>query len=459
MRSVVLASLAALSASGAPELRTLTPVEMQEDLFLLTDKVTSLHSGLARYFPAQVFEENSGALLARAGEGPRDVRWFHREVSALIAGIGCGHSGVRLGERDRAAVLAQRGLLPIEVLLDGERAWITRVLAPESGLRPGQELLAIDGLALSEIRARAFARISPDGFIESGRQRRLEATFPETYALLVDEASSGPYELRLAGVAEPVRVAGLAPEAYRAARGPERVRPVVALEIRAADGVGVLTVSEFGDPAANEPSFTAALETAFRTLREREVPHLVLDLRGNGGGVDMYGALLVSYLAHAPFGYFERIEVTPAYSGAYRIEERDGRRLMLSHEGLTVQQPAELAFRGDVIVLIDGLTFSTAADVATVAHANHLATFLGDETGGGYEGNNSGDSQPVVLPSSGITVNVPLWCYTTAGVGSGHHGRGVEPDEAVHASIEDVLVGRDVVLERAFERFRASAGR
>ena len=94
-----------------------------------------------------------------------------------------------------------------------------------------------------------------------------------------------------------------------------------------------------------------------------------------------------------------------------------------------------------------------------MSHANHLATFLGEETGGGYEGNNSGDTQFVVLPSSGITVSVPLWCYTTAGVGPGHHGRGVEPDVAVRATIEDVLAGRDVVLERALERARTSAPR
>ena len=173
----------------------------------------------------------------------------------------------------------------------------------------------------------------------------------------------------------------------------------------------------------------------------------------------MFGAALVSYLAHAPFGYFERIEVTPDYQGDVEIVEREGRRLMLSHEGLQVQQPAEFAFQGAVSFLIDGHTFSTAADVASVAHANHLATFLGEETGGGYEGNNSGDSTRLTLRNSGLTVFVPQWNYTTAGVGPGHHGRGVEPDVALKPTIEAVLAGRDAVLERAQERIRAGTKR
>ena len=95
-----------------------------------------------------------------------------------------------------------------------------------------------------------------------------------------------------------------------------------------------------------------------------------------------------------------------------------------------------------------------AADVATVAHANHLATFVGEETGGGYLGNTSGDEMQVVLPHSGITVSVPHWCYLTAGVDQKHAGRGVPPDVEVHATIEDVLAGRDVVLEKTLGLIR-----
>ena len=456
----MLAILAVLAlAPAAPqELRTLSPAEMQEDLFQLTEKLTSLHSGLYRHASRQEIEEAFGAALAATEERPRDVVWFYRQVCELVAHVHCGHTNARIGERDENAALGRRGMLPFQVLLDGERAWIEHVLEADSPLKPGQELLAIDGLDLATIRARAFARTSGDGLIETGKERALEDEFARAFVLLVAEREAGPYELRLAGSERPVQVNGITSARYDAARRQEVRSPTVELEIEEG-GVAVLDFDAFGDPPGGGPRLPAQFEEAFRRLREQRVPHLIVDLRGNGGGRDQYGARLVSYFTARPFGYFEHITVTPDYSGEGEIEEKGGLRLMLSHSGLAVQQPAELHFEGDLSILIDGGTFSTAADVATVAHANRLATFFGEETGGGYEGNNSGSSEILRLPNSGVAVSVPHWNYRTAGIGPGHEGRGVVPDVAVRATIEDVLAGRDAVLERALEHARGAAKR
>ena len=45
---------------------------------------------------------------------------------------------------------------------------------------------------------------------------------------------------------------------------------------------------------ADGQGLPAALDSVFRVLREKGTRSLVLDLRGNGGGVDEYGALLLS---------------------------------------------------------------------------------------------------------------------------------------------------------------------
>jgi len=460
MRSRLSVALLALlpSVARAQEARVLSSAEMSADLFLLTETLTSQHSGLMRYTSRKDIEEAFGGAALAVEEGPRDALWFYREVSALIAHVRCGHTRVRFGERDRAAALARRGLLPFEVWLSGARAWILRVLDDELPLRPAQEVLAIDGLSISQIRERAFPRMSGDGLIGSGKERELEAEFAELFTLLVAESRASEYELELAGEPATLRVKGLAPQEFQARRGARPDRPLVRLELFP-ESVGWLSIAAFGDPPAGQPRFPEQLEASFRKLRDEKIAHLVLDLRGNGGGRDQYGARLVSYLSSKPFGYFERIEVTADYSSEGEIEERDGRRLMLSHSGLQVQQPQELHFQGDVRILIDGFTFSTAADAATVAHANRLAKFYGEETGGGYEGNNSGETLSLVLKNSALSLSVPQWNYTTAGVGSEHHGRGVVPDVEVRATIEDVLAGRDAVLERALEDIRALAPR
>jgi C-terminal processing protease CtpA/Prc len=131
---------------------------------------------------------------------------------------------------------------------------------------------------------------------------------------------------------------------------------------------------------------------------------------------------------------------------------------MLSHPGLQVQQPAEHRFDGDVYILTNGWTFSTAADVATVAHHNGLATFIGEETGGGYDGNTSGDSSGIGLPSAKFTGRVQKWMYTTANVGHEFPGRGVIPHHHVRPDVQDTLAGRDVELEKAVELMASKSG-
>ena len=51
------------------------------------------------------------------------------------------------------------------------------------------------------------------------------------------------------------------------------------------------------------------IEDTFNTLHEKGTKTLIIDLRGNGGGDDMYGAMLVSCLTDKPFRYFDRIEL------------------------------------------------------------------------------------------------------------------------------------------------------
>jgi hypothetical protein len=453
--SAAAAVLVLVPSVGQRSLRMLTPGEMREDLFQLTEKLTSLHGGLHRYASEAEIQGAFDTAFLAVEERERDQLWFYRQACELVAHVHCGHTNVRLPENVQLAALDRRGVLPIQVRLQGERLWITRVLEARAGLEPGKEILTIDGLDVATIRARALARSSGDGFVETGKERALEAGFAEAFALLVGEREAGPYEVLLAGAAAPLFVEPITGSRYSVLRRFPARNPVVEFELRAGDGVAILDFDAFADPPGGGPRFLDQLEEGFRRLREEKVPHLILDLRGNGGGRDMYGATLVSYLSSKPFGYFERITVTPDYAGEGRIEEKDGLRRMLSHDGLQVQQPADDRFRGNVCILIDGGTFSTAADVATVAHANHLATFFGEETGGGYEGNNSGSTEFLRLSNSGLAVSVPHWNYRTAGIGSGHEGRGVVPDYPVCNSIEDELAGRDAVLERALEYLRS----
>ena len=55
-----------------------------------------------------------------------------------------------------------------------------------------------------------------------------------------------------------------------------------------------------------------------------------------------------------------------------------------------------------------GGSFSTTCEFLSTLHHHHRATFIGEETGGGYYGNTSGMSLPLVLPNSKIVMPMQL---------------------------------------------------
>ena len=104
-------------------------------------------------------------------------------------------------------------------------------------------------------------------------------------------------------------------------------------------------------------------------------------------------------------------------------------------------------------MLTDGGTFSTASDVTAVLHHVRRPTYVGEETGGGYEGNTSGMNVPLVLSNTGLRMRVQMWDYYNAVRANG--GRGTMPDDRVPRRVADIMRGVDAPLVRAVELARA----
>lgn len=76
-------------------------------------------------------------------------------------------------------------------------------------------------------------------------------------------------------------------------------------------------------------------------------------------------------------------------------------------------------------------------------------TLLGEETGGGYYGNNGVFIPEIVLPNTKLRVRLPL--YRIVNNRNFAKGTGVLPDIEVKATAESIKLNKDPKLEKAIE--------
>ena len=207
-------------------------------------------------------------------------------------------------------------------------------------------------------------------------------------------------------------------------------------------GAAVLRVPTFAD-GPGQP-FKEWLAETFTAITGQSFTHLVVDLRDNEGGRDEYALLLLTYLMKKPFRYHTSLRAAAdhfsflAYTspgesfnatlaGIVRKDSAGKFMLSAAHPTLGLHQPDPGAFQGKVFLLINGNTFSAAADVAALAQAHRQGVLIGQESGGAAAGNTSNGELLLTLPHSGIRVNIPLFEVTNAVPGTALPGRGVIP--------------------------------
>jgi hypothetical protein len=467
------ASVALAQVAGPPSPVTLTTAESRADFDQLRAALEEAHGGLYRHTPKPALDSAFAVLRARL-DGDRSVS--RRELvvllSELIARIGDGHAHLELGKSTEDE-LRRAPLLPLRVLVEDSALVVTlNYSTGDSTIQPGMQLVTIDDHDARDVLQLMLRALPGDGFIESGKRASVGNAFAEHYRRLVSDADSFTVVARdTTGRRVTARLAGVPRPEWAAERNPVNARMLVGEHaLWRPDSVVALRFVDEGRVAQlrvrwfDGEDFPRRIEDAFHAIRERSARALVLDLRGNPGGVDEYGALLVSRLVATPFRYFDRIHLAstkPSFNtwragtseriAAGVVADPAGGWLVTPamHPGVGIQQPASEPYLGRVVVLMDGGTFSTAADVCAVLRGLGRATFVGTETGGGYEGNTSGLNALVTVRHSGLGLKVPMYGYWNAVPAPVTRSRGTMPDHVVAERVADLLRGVDAPWDAA----------
>jgi carboxyl-terminal processing protease len=349
--------------------RAATREEARGVIVELLDRLGQSHFGI---IPAATYEDLGGG--DGAGVSGLDVRLI--EGRAVVTTVDEGSPAARAGVRTGWIVdrVEREPLAPLIERLDGAFAGSRyRELALTAAVRARLRGPVGDSLAVR--------------FVD-GRGRKVRRR------LALEEPPGTPVQL------------GLLP--------PTHVR----FERRWVGGdVGYVRFNMFIDPTSVMPAYNQAMEEF------REAGGIVLDLRGNPGGI--------IGMAMGMAGWF--------------IGEKD-RRLGTMHtrdnELKVVVFPRPHAFRGPVAVLVDGLSASCSEILAGGLQDLRRARVFGART--------MGAALPSVIEElpNGDGFQYAIAHYVSTG-GAALEGAGVVPDVEIASSRAALLEGRDAVLEAA----------
>jgi len=220
-------------------------------------------------------------------------------------------------------------------------------------------------------------------------------------------------------------------------------------------------------------NYEAFYDESFSILDSLKTRTLIIDLRNNFGGRLHEIDYLYSYLIDENYTFLNKSEtnnrfpmlkslmsnsnslgaklivglLSPGFATAdlLAVSKKDG-KLYRRFSPAKEQESKLLSFKGKIYVLINGNSFSASTVLSSQLHGTNRATFVGEETGGAYNGTVAGLFNIYELPNTKVTVRIGLMQLDSKQK-TDVIGYGVKPHVKILPTYQDRLNNTDPELE------------
>ena len=450
-----------------------TPAQLQADLAIARIAMTQVHAGADRYLDEtqlnQIFSQTKQDFAQALS-----VKDAYLSFSKLAASLHCGHT--HTGIYNQSAFIDQLTLAPANKLpllfqnLAG-RWYITHNLSDKSIIRPGTEIIAINNIEVATINQQLAPYLSVDGdnaarlsyltqLLPTTSYQLFDAYFPLLFGQNQDETT---YKLTLrlpnTGRQLIVDVSGSTLKQRQAALYQQlpnlaNIRSSLQYSTVNNNQIGYLKIGTFATYNIDF-DWSAFYTQAFTLFNDAAVQDLIIDIRGNGGGLDLPMLQLGEYLSATvnqslPFTPQRSFPLVPQSIKPY-LNTWDQRLYTQTSMPMPNLTPVEKPFTGKVWLLVDGANASATFMLAKQYQDVGLATIVGQPTGGNLRGINGGGILFLTLPNTQIEIDIPIFKYLPTGISASElssiPNQGVIPDMLIDVQVTDIQQQTDGVLD------------
>jgi hypothetical protein len=470
-----------LTAAPLKETSSLIPArQLLADFSILKKAYEQLHPGLYRYNNQTQIDAHFKELETKLNQD-LTLQQAYLAFSIFLAKIKCGHSYPNFYNQPKAvaeALFKGQNKVPFYFRWINGRMIVTKNFSESTRLKSGTQVLSINGVAVKKILERLMTISRADGSNDAKRVSYLEVAGENNYEAfdvyfpMFFPISNNRFDLRvkdfLSSKSETLNVQALTYE--------QRLIPIKAeVEKRRGGSEQVWDAKLLNEQTAylrmptwalfnSKWDWKQFLESFFDRLVQGKVTDLIIDLRGNEGGLSVGDVILsrlikqdlrleqfkrsvryrkvtedlVPYLDTWDKSFMDWGEsAVDLNNGFYTLKKYDDDK-----QG-NVIKASNRPFNGRTFILIDASNSSATFEFAQTVQQNKLATLIGQPSGGNQRGINGGAFFFLRLPNSKIEIDLPLIGFFPP---EERVDGGLHPDILIKPNIKDVALGIDTEM-------------
>ncbi|CAN5302014.1 S41 family peptidase [soil metagenome] len=456
---------------------------LQNDFHLMQNILQDKHPSLYWYTPKDSLDFYFNRSYAAIHDSMTELQFGWQIIAPLLAQIRCGHTSLIMSKGWNKYIRNKRiPSFPYYMKIWSDTMVVTGNLnKKDSIIKIGTLITSVNGLSNKQLIGTMFNYLTLDGYETNFNYIRLSTNFPlyhrnifglyKGYAITFLD-STGSQKKAIIPLYYPPKDSTSKKKKDSTAlikKIPkvEKLNGVRSFKTDTLHHAGILTINSFSNG-----HLKAFFRRTFKKLSKENIENLVIDIRANGGGEITNYVALTRYIRNSNFKVSDTsmsvTKTTAPYKKYIRIGFFDRLGLLLlvhkRKDGLYhfpywenhVYKPKKKDhFTGKTFVLTNGYTFSASSLFCNAVKGQQGVKLIGENTGGGWYGNNGILIPKIVLPETKLRIRLPLFRIvqyqhpTTKGTG-------VIPDIYVGPTIKAAVGNEDPKMNKAFELMKAS---